>query len=107
MKIKLNKSKLEALDILLSMMIRVHKPSNIADRLVHSLVTEVWKKVSIKLTKSVSEYKVRHTLTISDTEAMALHIWYHRYISDDYMDSYQYESLVCRNIVNEIDREYA
>lgn len=107
MKIKLNKAKLEALDVLLSMMIRMHRPGNIADKLVHSLVVEIWKKVSIKRTKSVSDYRIKHTLTISDTEAMALHIWYHQYIGEDYLESYQYESLVCRNIVDEIDKEYA
>lgn len=107
MKIKVNKTQLEALDVLLSLMLKVHKPQDMAEKLLHRLVRQMWEKVSIKLTKSVSEHKIKHSLNLTPAEAMGFHLWFHQKIGDDFLESYKYESIVCQSIVDDIDREYA
>ncbi|MGY6521986.1 MAG: hypothetical protein ACXIUD_09675 [Mongoliitalea sp.] len=107
MKIKLNKSQLEALRVLLTKMIHLHTPKDMAENLLDTLVRQVLEKVTIKLAKSLSEHKVKHTLSLSHSEAMGLHLWFHQLVTEEIWSDYQYEAIVCRNIVAEIDREYA
>lgn len=107
MKIKLTKAQLEALRLLLTMMIKLHHPKNMAENLLDTLIRQILEKVSVKLAKSLSEQKVKHTLTLTHAEAMGLHLWFHQLVTEDILRDYKYESIVCRNIVHEIDREYA
>jgi hypothetical protein len=107
MKLKLSKNQMNAIKILLAMLIECHNPTNMADNLVDTLVRQVLEKVSIKLIKSVSEGKVKHSLQLTDAEAMAVHIYLGRLVTDEIRNSYQYEAIVCDSVVRDIDREYA
>lgn len=78
-----------------------------AENLLDTLVRQILEKISVKIAKSVSEHKVKHSLKLSHAEAMGLHLWYHQLVTAEIMQDYQYEAIVCRNMVHEIDREYA
>ena len=107
MKIKLTLTQLEALLVLLTVMIKAHKPKDMAAKLLHELVDSVADKVARKIKKATSSAKVEHSLTLTSVEAMALHCWYSQRQTWETNQAYKYESIVTQDVVNRIDQEYA
>lgn len=108
MTIKLNKRQLEALHTLIGAALNMIRPQNIADSLVHELVDGINDRIRAKLKKSEYDSRTGYSLKLKSIDAKALHVWYLNIESRiNEGNAYHYESLVAREVIHQIDKEYA
>lgn len=108
MTIKLKKNQLEALHTLLTAALILTPPKDMAGSLLHELVDGINDRIRSKLKKAQYDNRVGYGLKLKSIDAKALYVWYlHIEAGLKESNHYQYECIIARNIVNQIDKEYA
>ena len=107
MKKKLKIHQLEALHLLLCYMLRNNRPYDIPSKLLHEIVDAINDRIARSLKKATTRGKVEHSLNLTPIEAMAIHCWYHQLETEVDRDHYHYETIIARELVAEIDQEFA
>ncbi|WP_143960258.1 hypothetical protein [Litoribacter populi] len=106
MNFKLNRTQLEGIHYLLTAALRMHQPTNMADSLLTELVDGVNDRIRAKIKKAEFNNKTGFSLKLNSKEAKALYCWFNQ-IEQSMGEHYQYECIITRQIVNDIDKEYA
>lgn len=100
MRIKLQRSQLEGIELLLGVLITDNPPTNVAERLVFDHVFALYGKIRAKV-ESLMPPRSGWSLSLTDFEAMAFYVFYQNvYVPTE---SYRYEALQLQKIFNEID----
>lgn len=103
MTVKTTKNQLEGIVLLLSILIEENKPASILEKLILSLVMNLFQKLR-KKTEAVIYPKSGYSVKMTDLEAMALHTFYKSIWVDS--DAYTYEAIKLERIIKEIDQQY-
>lgn len=108
MKVKLSKNQLEGFHTLLNVALKLNKPYDMASKLLFEIVDGINDKIARKLKKLTYGSEGGYSLSLTSIEAKALFCWIgHIDESGELSESYKYESIVSREVVAQIDREYA
>ncbi len=102
-KIKLNRSRLDGMYVLIDHLLSAYKPKDKAEKLLGLLVEKVW----IKMRNRLQTYKPNDTYSVllSPEEAIAFAIWFDQQAIDRTI--FQYECNVATQLLHEIDRLYS
>jgi hypothetical protein len=108
MRLKLTKTQLEGLHLILTQSLNRTEPDNIPDALIHELVDKLNERVRSRVRKAMGTSQNGYGLTLNSVEAKALYCWWMRVQDDEYWPMhYRYESIVMNKVAHDIDREYA
>jgi hypothetical protein len=101
MKIKLNRSKMEGLYQLLSILLK-NKASNKAEQILHCIVV----KIAIKIRNKLDQYNAKdsYQISLNEYEALAFELWFNS--NADWTAWYIYELNVAQAICRDIDKNY-
>lgn len=99
-KLKMNKSQLGGLHLLLRDGMERNPPENVADSLLHDLMDKLAERLRARIRKLDTDCKY---LTLTYVEAKAFYCWYQN-VKTDMEPQYSYEVIVCDGIYNDIDR---
>lgn len=103
MTIKTNQNQLEAVELILRILLNDNQPGNIAEQLVYSHVFKAYTKIRAK-TESRINTRSGWGISLTDQEALALHVFYENVLIDRV--AYQYEALALQTVFNQINKEY-
>lgn len=103
MTVKTTKDQLEAIVLLLSILIEENKPTSVLEKLILSLVMNLFQKLR-KKTEAVIYPKSGYSIKMTDMEAMALHTFYKSIWID--AEAYTYEAINLERVVKQIDQQY-
>jgi len=107
MNIKLNKARLEALHVIVGAALHTFPPISMSDKLLYEIVDKINDRMRDKIRKATYNNQVGWGLKLNSVEAKAYYVWFNA-ISDrvQLAEHYRYESIIARDIVNLIDKEY-
>jgi hypothetical protein len=106
MKIKLTQNQVSGFHILLSHALKLNQPTDMASKLLFEIVDGINDKLSRKLKKLERSNAGGYSLALTSIESKALFCWLTQ-IEGEFEEDYQYECLVARNVVMQIDQVYA
>lgn len=101
MKIKTNYTQLSGVVLLLDELLKINKPQDIAEKLVHGIVFKVFQKLRIK---SETPGRSGYGITLSDQDALALFVFLNHV--DLMTESYPFEAVLIQGISDEIHKNY-
>jgi hypothetical protein len=88
-------------------MLRSNRPYDIPSKLLHEIVDGINDRLGAGIKKATTRGKIEHSLNLTNVEAMALHCWYHQLELPEDQENYRYETIIARQIVAQIDQEFA
>lgn len=106
MKVKLTKTQLDGLHLLVSKSLEELEPVTIPERMVWSLMDKLNERLRVKIRKMRTETRIDLKMTWNVEEAGAFWLFV-RVVRTEMEELYKYEMLVADRIYHEIDHEYA
>lgn len=103
MRIKTNKTQLDAVALLLALTLDMNKPTNIAEKLVYKIVEKAFNKIRIKA-EALFAPRSGYGFSLTDEEAMAMHIFLEH--AEIATQLYPYEVIQLKTISDDIHRNY-
>jgi hypothetical protein len=107
MKLKLTKSQMNGLHLLISVLLDYDSKSLLI-LLLQELVEKINERLRNKIRKAENSEKLEHSFSLNSIEAKAFYCWYYNMRESlTWSESLHYERGVADHIFNQIDKEHA
>ena len=102
MKVKMTRSQLEAVELIIRVMLTENKPSNPAEKLIYDIVYKLYSRIRTRVER-VTATKDGWSVKFGEQESLALHVFITNF---PIPIGYTYEEIQLNTIYTHLDQEY-
>ena len=102
MKVKMTRTQLEAVELIIRVMLDINKPADAAEKLVYDIVYKFYSRIRTRCERATAT-KDGWSIKFSEQESLAMHVFISNFIVPN---GYTYETIQLNTIYYHLDQEY-